>query len=69
MKKTALYLAGVLSAAVFVPEASAIPSFARQTGMACFGCHAQHFPVLHSFGRAFKSSGYTLMGAQAKVEG
>lgn len=69
MKKIALYVAGVLSTAVLVPEASAIPSFARQTGMACNACHAQHFPVLNSFGRSFKASGYTLMGAQAKVEG
>ena len=69
MKKIAAYLIGVSAALVFTSEASAIPSFARQTGMACFGCHAQHFPVLNSFGRAFKASGFTLMGAQAKVEG
>lgn len=69
MKKIAFYLAGMLAAVGFVQEASAIPAFARQVGMACNACHAQHFPVLNSFGRAFKASGYTLMGAQAKVEG
>jgi len=69
MKKVALSLAGVLAAAAFAPEASAIPAFARQTGMACSACHAQHFPVLNGFGRAFKSAGFTMMGAQEKVEG
>lgn len=69
MKKIALSLAGVLAAAAFAPEASAVPVFARQTGMACSACHFQHFPLLNSFGRSFKSSGFTLMGAQGKVEG
>lgn len=69
MKKVALSLAGVLAAAAFAPEASAIPAFARQTGMACSSCHAQHFPVLNGFGRAFKAAGFTMMGAQEKVEG
>lgn len=69
MKKIALSLAGVLAAAAFAPEASAVPAFARQTGMACSACHYQHFPLLNSFGRSFKSSGFTLMGAQGKIEG
>jgi hypothetical protein len=37
--------------------------------MACTACHFQHFPVLNSFGMAFKSAGYTMMGAQGKIEG
>jgi hypothetical protein len=37
--------------------------------MACSACHAQHFPVLNGFGRAFKAAGFTMMGAQEKVEG
>ena len=53
----------------FAPEASAVPVFARQTGMACSACHFQHFPLLNGFGRAFKSAGFTMMGAQEKVEG
>jgi hypothetical protein len=69
MKKIVLSLAGVLAATAFAPEASAVPAFARQTGMACSACHYQHFPLLNGFGRAFKSSGFTMMGAQAKVEG
>ncbi len=69
MKKVALSLAGVLAAAAFAPEASALPVFARQTGMACNACHFQHFPLLNGFGRSFKASGFTLMGAEGKVEG
>jgi len=69
MKKIVLSLASVLAATAFAPEAAAVPAFARQTGMACNACHFQHFPVLNSFGRAFKAGGYTMMGAQGKVEG
>lgn len=69
MKKIVLSLAGVLAAVAFAPEAAAVPSFARQTGMACNACHFQSFPALNGFGRAFKSSGYTMMGAQEKIEG
>jgi len=69
MKKVALSLASVLAAATFAQEASAVPAFARQTGMACTACHAQHFPILNGFGRAFKAAGYTMMGSQEKVEG
>lgn len=69
MKKIALSLAGVLAAAAFAPEASALPVFARQTGMACLACHFNHAPLLNGFGRAFKSAGYTMMGSQGKVEG
>ncbi|MDD2928436.1 MAG: hypothetical protein PHY50_01265 [Sideroxydans sp.] len=69
MKKIVLSLAGVMAAVAFAPEASAIPAFARQTGMACSACHAQHFPVLNGFGRAFKADGFTMMGAQEKIEG
>jgi len=69
MKKVALTLASVLAAAAFAPEASAVPSFARQTGMACSSCHFMKYPTLNGFGRAFKAAGYTMMGAQEKVEG
>lgn len=69
MKKVALSLAGVLAAAVFAPEASAVPAFARQTGMACDACHFNSYPVLTGFGKAFKTSGYTQMGSQAVIEG
>jgi len=69
MKKIVLSLAAVMAAATFAPEASALPVFARQTGMACNACHFQHFPMLNTFGRAFKASGFTLIGAQGKIEG
>jgi len=69
MKKIVLSIAGVMAAAAFAPEASALPAFARQTGMACSSCHQQHFPILNGFGRAFKAAGYTMMGAQEKIEG
>jgi hypothetical protein len=69
MKKIVLSLAGVMAAVAFAPEASALPVFARQTGMACSACHFNHAPLLNGFGRSFKSAGYSLMGAQGKVEG
>lgn len=69
MKKIVLSIAGVMAAVAFAPEASAVPLFARQTGMACSACHFQHFPLLNGFGRAFKTAGFTMMGAQGKVEG
>ncbi|MBK9161844.1 MAG: hypothetical protein IPM27_09840 [Nitrosomonadales bacterium] len=69
MKKIVLSIAGVMAATAFAPEASAIPAFARQTGMACSACHQQHYPILNGFGQAFKAAGYTMMGAQEKVEG
>jgi len=69
MKKIVLSIAAVMAAASFAPEASAVPVFARQTGMACSACHFQHFPLLNGFGRAFKSAGFTMMGAQGKIEG
>jgi hypothetical protein len=40
-------------------SAFAVPSFARQTGMACEACHTV-FPELTHFGRVFKANGYVL---------
>ncbi len=40
-------------------NARAVPSFARQTGMACAACHTV-FPELTPFGREFKLNGYVL---------
>ena len=59
----------LLSAALWAPQANAIPAFSRQVGMACSACHYQHFPALNSFGRAFKEGGFTMIGAENKVEG
>ncbi len=38
---------------------SAVPSYARQTGMSCSACH-NAFPELNAFGRQFKLNGYNL---------
>ena len=40
-------------------SARAVPSFARQTGMACEACHTV-FPELTPFGRNFKLHAYTI---------
>jgi hypothetical protein len=53
---TAILVAAFLGAAL---PARAVPSFARQTGMACEACHTV-FPELTHFGRVFKANGYTL---------
>jgi hypothetical protein len=54
---TALTAFAILTLAT--PVALAVPSFARQTGMACEACHTV-FPELTHFGRVFKANGYTL---------
>jgi hypothetical protein len=51
------FLALTLFAAA--PVALAVPSFARQTGMACEACHTV-YPELTHFGRVFKANGYIL---------
>src|SRR5450631_1394954 len=43
----------------FAPQSFAVPSFARQTGLACEGCHTV-FPELTPFGRKFKLNGYLI---------
>ncbi len=70
MKNIILFMATIMTAVTFSTKVSALPLFARQTGMVCSGCHFQHFPMLNGFGRAFKSAGFTMMGAtQGRVEG
>jgi hypothetical protein len=44
-----------------VPKASAVPSYARQTGFPCKSCHLMP-PELTALGRAFKLNGYTMAG-------
>ena len=51
--------ATVLIALFAAPAAQAVPSFARQTGMACEACHTV-FPELNHFGRMFKVNGYNI---------
>ena len=49
------------AALLLAPQAWAVPSFARQTGLPCNVCHSVA-PELTSFGRLFKLNGYTLTG-------
>ena len=55
------YTLAMLGAAALAlsPAAFAVPSFARQTGMACEACHTV-YPELTHFGRVFKANGYVL---------
>ena len=64
-----IVLLAILAGAAFSQVASALPVFSRQTGFSCNQCHFQQFPMLNAFGRAFKNSGFTMIGAEPKVEG
>jgi hypothetical protein len=56
----------VILSAVNPPHAWAVPSYARQTGLACSGCHYTP-PELNPAGRRFKLLGYVDKGDQAQV--
>ncbi len=69
---TCLYLAFLtvtLTTFLSPGTAEAVPAFARQTGMPCMGCHFQSYPALNSFGRTFRSKGFTMQGSQTMIEG
>ena len=72
LSKARLYrTAGFLLAALAgfcAVNASAVPSFARQTGMACAACHTL-FPELTAFGRQFKLNGYTMQSTPQVMNG
>ena len=60
MKSALLILASIV-ATLAPPSASAVPTFARQTGQNCVSCHAGgQFPELTPYGRLFKLTGYTI---------
>jgi hypothetical protein len=62
LRKSAGFTFAAAIAAILIVscnEALAVPSFARQTGMACEACHTV-FPELTPFGRAFKMNGYLI---------
>ncbi len=71
MKHQKKYFRGVIIIGAFfalfislflqVPTASAVPSYARQTGFPCKSCHYMP-PELTPLGRAFKLNGYTMAG-------
>jgi hypothetical protein len=43
-----------------MPEANALPAFARKYGLRCSACH-EAWPMLNYFGQKFKDNGYQLM--------
>jgi hypothetical protein len=57
-----------LSCALMSSPASAVPSYARQTGQECIACHVS-FPELTPYGRYFKLTGYTIGKAPVTSEG
>ena len=65
MKRSFAFTVGIpMLAAIGLAQPSwAVPSFARQTGLACEACHTV-FPQLTPFGRVFKASGYTLFNTR-----
>src|SRR5271166_6692622 len=56
----------LLIGAVNPPEAKALPSYARQTGLACSGCHYAP-PELNPAGRRFKLTGYVDRADETKT--
>ncbi|HZR56911.1 MAG TPA: hypothetical protein VFA74_08570 [Terriglobales bacterium] len=52
------FFLAMLAVTACVPSAFAVPSYSRQTGMACASCHYAP-PELTPFGRIFKLEGYT----------
>src|ERR1700726_2157788 len=50
-----------------LPSATAVPSYSRQTGLACSSCHYAP-PELTPFGRTFKLEGYTFTTKPAITE-
>src|ERR1051325_2130561 len=51
---------------VHPPRAAAVPSFARQTGLPCSGCHYTP-PELNAAGRRFKLLGYVQRADETKT--
>ncbi len=59
MSRLAWALSALLIGLCAKGTANAVPSYARQTGVACQGCHTV-FPELTPFGRSFKLNAYTI---------
>src|SRR5580704_5005822 len=60
----------ITSAICVLPDAYALPSFARQTGQRCAACHVGgNWPQLTPWGRFFKLAGYTPGKALVDKEG
>lgn len=58
--RLALGLTALMGAVLAAPEAQATPAFARQMEMNCMSCHTQAIPMLNSFGRHFKLTGFSM---------
>lgn len=71
-KASAFFLATIsvlgwlLFTALNPPKVMGVPSYARQTGLACSGCHYNP-PELNPAGRRFKLTGYVDRGDETKV--
>ena len=60
--------AAVLVVVLGASDARAVPSFARQTGLPCEGCHSGGFyPELNNYGRMFKLNGYIWSAHEEKA--
>jgi len=73
MKKVAFFLLAAVPVLVLLcvaaldpPKVSAVPSYARQTGLPCSGCHYAP-PELNPAGRRFKLLGYVDRGDDTKT--
>lgn len=73
MKKLGIFLLGVVPILVLLsfsamnpPTVKAVPSYARQTGLACSGCHYTP-PELNPAGRRFKLLGYVDRADETKT--
>lgn len=63
----AVAVVGLLLCAAFnPPKVEAVPSYARQTGLACSGCHYNP-PELNPAGRKFKLTGYVDRADETKT--
>jgi hypothetical protein len=49
------------------PDAGAVPSFSRKYGTSCQTCHTV-YPVLNSFGEAFRRNGYRFPSSEGSVD-
>jgi hypothetical protein len=58
-----LLVTGCIVITLLASDIYAVPSFSRQTNMACNSCHSV-YPQLNDFGRQFKLNGYTLTGTK-----
>src|SRR5215813_8344843 len=57
MKTILLSVSALFVSFVLIPKATAVPSYARQTGLSCNACHYTP-PELNAAGRNFKLTGY-----------